>query len=515
LTPLNANGTADQPLCLNQEQLLVSREWIRRQSSALPSSLTPTALTLHGRLNYDALARTLNEIVSRHAALRVRIYPAPGMRASAREASLVAFGRGIYKPGLYRQSVVEDVSLSVREVDLTGMNRDAANEVLRTTLLEEVAHPFDYERPPLLRATLLKRGPEDHLLIVAVDHAVADAWSMRILRSELALLYEHFSAGTPYPLPDPGPNYPDYAAWQNKAMAGSHFARSAAYWSEQWARFGWARIATRELPFAAPEPQPAKVPFGVERAALEPGTCEEIRRFARQARVTLNMFFLTAYAILLHSYTRKAELALWGHFSNRGRPEFQNTIGYFVHSHLIGIDFNSDPSGAKLLQQVRGTVLDACDHQEMPLPYLWQRLNCWPRYADVRILLDYQGAPEKESARSANGLLIRRAKLPDFLMGRFSSLGVYVSTDNKRILVSTQYSRERFPQAPVQRLVEDLQLVIARLLSNPSQAVSAFFDHPRYPGSPVEPASEMSEFVVLESGLIPSLASLTRRSQTV
>jgi non-ribosomal peptide synthetase component F len=226
------------------------------------------------------------------------------------------------------------------------------------------------------------------------------------------------------------------------------------------------------------------------------------------------MVFLAAYAIVLHSYTRKAKLALWGHFSNRGRPEFQNTIGYFVHSHLIGIDFSSDPSGAELLQQVRATVLDACDHQEMPLPYLWQKLNCWPRYADARVLLDYH-CGEKETDPSSTGLVIRRAKLPESLTGRFSSLGVYVNDDQERISFSVQYLKARFPQVPVEHLVEDLQVVIARFLADPERKVAAFFDRPRYPGSSsVEPASEMGEFVVIENGAIPSLP-VTGRAQAV
>src|SRR6202023_333958 len=92
------------------------------------------------------------------------------------------------------------------------------------------------------------------------------------------------------------------------------------------------------------------------------------------------------------------------------------------------------------------------------------------------------------------------------LTGRFSSLGVYVNDDQERISFSVQYLKARFPQVPVEHLVEDLQVVIARFLADPERKVAAFFDRPRYPGaSSVEPASEMGEFVVLENGAIPSL----------
>src|SRR5207249_4417545 len=48
----------------------------------------------------------------------------------------------------------------------------------------------------------------------ATHHIVSDDWSMGILFSELAALYEAFSAGRPSPLPDPPFQYPDFAAWQ-------------------------------------------------------------------------------------------------------------------------------------------------------------------------------------------------------------------------------------------------------------------------------------------------------------
>jgi hypothetical protein len=499
------HGSTGWPLCLNQEQLLLSREWIQRQGDAMSPSLTPIMLALRGSLNEGALERALNGMVRRHSALRVRIYPAPEVTMVERDARLRAFARGIYTPGLYQQSVCEHADLAMRRVDLTALPQAFAKEEVQNLFYEEATCPFDYANPPLLRASLVRLGAEDHLLILVVDQAVTDGWSLRILRNELALLYEHFCTGSPHQLPDPALQYPDYAVWQKEARNGSHFDAATSYWKQQWTRYGAARIALGELPFALPVEATSRVSFGLEESSLDPEMCRQIRSFTRQFRATLNVFFLAAYAVVLQSYTRKPQLGIWSHFSNRGRAEIQNTVGYFVHTHLLGIDFSSDPTGAELLEQVRQTILNGYDHQEMPLPHLWQQMNCWPRYADARVLVDHHHAEETwENQPQLSGLTIRRAKPPELLQGRFSNLGVYIKSSADGMSLSVQYAQERFPQAAIRDLLEDLHTVMAGLLADPRRKAAGLLEKHRYAASLVRPMAPMGEFVRLAADLAES-----------
>jgi hypothetical protein len=59
---------------------------------------------------------------------------------------------------------------------------------------EEVQQPFDLSQEPLLRATLLHLGEDEHLLLLTVHHIIMDAWSKGVLFQELAALYESFSS---------------------------------------------------------------------------------------------------------------------------------------------------------------------------------------------------------------------------------------------------------------------------------------------------------------------------------
>ena len=54
------------------------------------------------------------------------------------------------------------------------------------------ARPFDLARGPLLRATLLRLGEQEHVLLLVMHHIVSDGWSMGVLVRELAALYAAF-----------------------------------------------------------------------------------------------------------------------------------------------------------------------------------------------------------------------------------------------------------------------------------------------------------------------------------
>ena len=71
---------------------------------------------------------------------------------------------------------------------------------------EEARRPFDLARGPLFRASLLRLGDEDHVLLLNVHHIVSDGWSRGVLIREVAALYAALSAGSagrPSPLPEP------------------------------------------------------------------------------------------------------------------------------------------------------------------------------------------------------------------------------------------------------------------------------------------------------------------------
>lgn len=68
-----------------------------------------------------------------------------------------------------------------------------------------------------------------------IHHVAVDGWSISILVSQLADLYEHFSANTPLPITTQPVVYSQYSAWQRTLMNSQAVEQLEEYWVRQLA----------------------------------------------------------------------------------------------------------------------------------------------------------------------------------------------------------------------------------------------------------------------------------------
>src|SRR5688572_26726278 len=136
----------------------------------------PFALRLGGPLNVAALHRAIEIIVARHEALRTTIAELDG--------DLI-------------QAIAPPAPVMLPIVDLSELpDRERESEVLRLAAAEAQTL-FDLYQGPLIRVQLLKLTQQEHVLLLTIHHIVSDGWSMGVLFSELATLYEAFANGRP------------------------------------------------------------------------------------------------------------------------------------------------------------------------------------------------------------------------------------------------------------------------------------------------------------------------------
>src|SRR5262249_12357282 len=139
--------------------------------------------------------------------------------AAAREPDLLA--TRLFSPRIHARAKLH---LQVTACDGGSDARRRATE----RLVAECAQDFDYGRPPLLGAELIRHSADDHQLILAVHHLVADGASLPVLLGELAALYR----GT-RPVPDLPVQYVDFAAWQRARLQGTFREKLLAFWRRQ------------------------------------------------------------------------------------------------------------------------------------------------------------------------------------------------------------------------------------------------------------------------------------------
>jgi len=464
--PIQTAAGSYLPLCINQEQLLLSRD-VRGGRQRIPPTIIPVYQRINGLLDAGLLRKALYAVTQRHTALRSSFHYDPALSTDEINHNLLEYSRtGIVKPGVYVQQVAGEVPIDLATHAVT-------RSALRDMVSQELVRDFDRHTPPRLRASLFELADDEHLLLIVLDHLVSDGWSVRLLERELHSLYLSFARSTPSALKEPGMPYPDFAKWQNESFQTPTFNRAVRYWQGQWERFGDTRIGVQDFPFALATPPRPSSDCASWQVTLDPACSGEARRVAAQQRITLFMLFLAVWALVLRRYTGKDRFPIWAHFNNRVRPETHRLFGYLINTHIIGLDLGQDTTGLELLEQVRRAVLEAAAHQELPLPQCWRAMGAAPRFNEAFVMLDLrQGNAPLEPADESSPIQMTRGSFPDIVLPRLSKLGVYV-TDHQRVIdVSVVYCKDAFHADSIRLMLEHVKHVLSALVANPAARIS-------------------------------------------
>ncbi len=401
----------------------------------------PTGLRLEGGLDRGALCRALDRIVARHEALRT-VFPAVG--------------------GMPVQSIApeEEGRFALVEHDLRGHPRAEA-ELCRLTA-EEADAPFDLERGPLIRGRLVRLATDDHVLLVTMHHIVSDGWSMGVLTDELSSLYAAFRREEADPLPALPVQYADYAAWQRRWVQEEVLEAQAAYWREALA--GAPELL--ELPTDRVRParqDHAGASLGVE---LDEELTAALEALGRRRGTTLFMTLLAGWAAVLGRLSGQEDVVVGTPTANRGRPEIEALIGFFVNTLAVRVDLSGSPTVAELLERVRARALEAQQHQDIPFEQvveLVQPARSLAHSSMFQVLLAWQNAPR--GRLELPGLTLSPVERPAAVATKFD-LSLNLRESRGRVVGSVTYATALFERATVERHLGYLRRALAGMAAD-------------------------------------------------
>src|SRR5439155_8754054 len=235
----------------------------------------------------------------------------------------------------------------------------------------EAQRPFDLSHDLMLRAALFRLDEAGHVLSVTAHHIAADGWSFGIFFRELAAFYEAFRADRALELPELPIQFADFAAWQRERMPGDVHEKQLAFWKGQLA----SAPGLLELPTDQPRPGVQSFRGACETLVLPRELSERIKALGRREGVTLFMLLLAAFKVLLHRYTRQADILVGTPVAGRNQIETENLIGYFINTLVLRTDLAGTPTFREALQRVRRVTLDALAHQDLPFEKLVEELR--------------------------------------------------------------------------------------------------------------------------------------------
>ncbi|WP_127917303.1 non-ribosomal peptide synthase/polyketide synthase [Prescottella agglutinans] len=293
-------------------------------------------MDLVGRVDSARLRAALDAVVERHANLRTAfVYDDSGTPA---------------------QLVLEHGEVPWNEIDLrqtTGADRDRE---LSRILDEDRVTRFELDRPPLVRATLVRLADDGYAFAVTNHHIVLDGWSMPLLVRELLVRY---AAGEAATVPEPRP-YRDFLQW----LAARDGERSRQAWRTALDGLTEATL----LGGATAEGVADDAPIEVDVPAA-PSLIDTITDLAHTLGVTVNTVVQAAWGILLSRSTSRSDVVFGATVS--GRPPqlagVEETLGLFINT--IPVRLRTDPAESigAMLSRLQGEQAELLDHHHVGL----------------------------------------------------------------------------------------------------------------------------------------------------
>ncbi|NVJ19551.1 condensation domain-containing protein, partial [Myxococcus sp. AM010] len=445
LPPLTRAGRDGQvPLSFAQQRL-----WFLDQLKPGDESYNmPSALRLSGALDVEALRRAVNALVERHEALRTTFQSVDGEPRQV-----------IHPP---HATVVEVVDLS----DLQGRAQRDAEALKRAT--QDARQPFKLSEGPLLRVTLLKLEPSEHVLLLCLHHIVSDGWSMGVLVREVTSLYEAFQAGTPAALPELPVQYADYAVWQRGWLQGETLKAQLGWWKTQLAG------APHALELHTDKPRPAVLRH--HGAAVPVRLTHELsvmlEVLAQREGVTPFMLLLAAFQAVLARHSGQDDVLVGSPIAGRRHAETEPLIGFFVNTLVLRARVTPAMTFRQLLAEVRDTTLGAYEHQDVPFERLVEELQPsrdLSRTPLFQVMFALQNTQVPELALPK--LAVRPADVDDSGVTLFE-LSLNLSRGQDGYEGALAYSTELFERATAERLATHLQLLLERAVLSPEVAIA-------------------------------------------
>ena len=430
------------PLSFSQQRL-----WFLDQYEPNSSVYNvPSALRLKGTLNVGALEHSLNEIIRRHESLRT------------------TFSRMDGEPV---QVIAPALSLAVSVVDLRVHPESEREQEARRLASEEAQRPFNLAQGPLFRATLIRLGDDDHILVLTMHHIVSDGWSTGVLYRELSALYEAFSQGKPSPLADLPIQYADFAVWQREWLQGEVLDRQLSYWKEQLEGIP----AVLNLPTDRPRPAVQSYRGARQSIELSKELTEGLKALSRKEGVTLFMTLLTVFQTLLHRYTGQDDIVVGSPIANRNRTEIEGLIGFFVNTLVLRANFSDNPTFKELLAGVKETALGAYGHQDLPFEKLVEEIKPERSLSHsplFQVMFVLQNAPS--IALELDGLSVGSVRLAGEAT-KFD-LTLSISQVTEGLGASLRYNIDLFDSATIERMVDHFQVLLESIVADPEQTIS-------------------------------------------
>jgi amino acid adenylation domain-containing protein len=255
-------------------------------------------------------------------------------------------------------------SLSCVEVDASDWSEATLDERLNRAALQ----PFDLERGPVMRVTIYRRSPEQHIVLLSLHHLAADLWSFGIILQQIGTLYGQPGDAA---IAAPAAAYADFVDWQARMLAGEEGERLWAFWKDELS----GDLTPLDIAAERSRPREAAHHGARHRFRMTAELTARLRHLGQTRGATLYAVLMAVFQIVLHRYTGRDDFLVGTPAAGRSRAQFADVVGTFINVVPIRARIRQDLTFVELVDRARETTVRALAHQDYPFSSLVERLQ--------------------------------------------------------------------------------------------------------------------------------------------
>ena len=390
------------------------------------------SLSLRGRLDVQALRRSLQDLVDRHEALRANIGP---------DGETFC--------------VLERFEIPCPMSDLADLDEVARKAAIDTHLRATVETPFALGTQALFRAQLLRLAEDEHLLVLTAHHIVCDGWSWWVVVRELGALYGQRCGAAVESLAPPV-SFADYALMEAGREGDASHAADEAYWMSRF------RGVPPVLELPTDRPRPAQRSFASAREdhVLDAGLLGALRRTGARRGVSLFATLLAGFSGLLSRLSGQSDIVVGIPAAGQPVAGHDNLVGHCVNALPLRFAVEPLQSFGQALDGAQATLLDALEHQRYTFGTLLKKLRIRrdpSRMPLLSVLFNLDQALDKEGT-AFPGLAMEFDSNPR----SFETFELFVNAVqvHGELRLECQYNRELFDAATVRRWLQAYETLL-------------------------------------------------------
>jgi hypothetical protein len=409
---------------------------------ASPVSVADTAnhiccfIEVRGLLTERDCRAAIQRVVDRQEVLRLSILP-------GKERPLLMIRKNFEANCIFRELTPAD-------------GRPARIEELAAEIFRE---PFDLVQGPLYRVVDLRRAADDHVLVLAIHHAIADGWSLGVFVQDLFAAYVLELMGSHEVLPPVPLSYTAWDATERAFWQPALLKQRAEFWKSNLA--ATSRMWSASIASGAPGRWLSKIP--AVRA-------NETRELARQSGTTLFSTLLGAFQIAFSKWTGTDDVLVGTPVANRSKQTVHETMGYCAGIVPLRGQIDRARLVSDHLRAVHQVTMDSFANA-MPFVELFHAqgehpiLGCNPLF-EVRFALQNHPMPEVVLPNLSARLSMRSTGTPRF------QLACEITEDRAGAEVVWLFRENLFSQRDIEELDGIFQRILTGVCHSPEGRIS-------------------------------------------